>query len=139
RYALLLGAQVGALRALRVAEARRRRPAQLRCRRTDRPQALLAHFQRRRLRAVERYIEQRHAGLLDEATEDGERIRTASGRLTDCADEVLGSGGVVRVTLEECLHALAEAIRTEPSLEHGEHGRALVVGNAVEGRPDLAF
>src|SRR5204862_3732284 len=114
------------------------RPLELRRARAHRAQTLLAHFRRRRaLRAAgERDIEQGHARLLDEAAKHGERFRSAFRLLAEGADEILGARRAIGMALEKGAHAVPEALRRKPGLEGGEHRRALVVGDAVEGAPD---
>src|SRR5204862_3423384 len=118
---------IGTLRARRAAEAGWRGPVQLGRARARGTQALLADVDRRRLGAVERDVEQGHAGLLDEGAEHGDRFRPAPGRLTQRAHEILRRRGAVGMALEESAHAFAEALGPEPGLEGREHCGALVV------------
>ena len=81
--------------------------------RADRGVAALRERERRRRAGLagELDLDQRHAGLVDEAADSGD---VGAGRLGHRADEVVGGGVAPGVRRQVVAHALAEGVRTDP-------------------------
>ncbi len=87
--------------------------------------------------AAQIHTQIRNAGLVDEGLERRHDLRMM-GDIGDGLDELLGRRIAAREFVEIDLDALLPFGRADIVLEHGEHGGALVIGDAVEDVGDVA-